>query len=43
MKVEVNAAAGRVAHAVKMSKADQEVIQQLKSEIGSYCTLFLTN
>lgn len=34
MRVEVNAASGRVGHAVKMSKADQEVIQQLKSEIG---------
>ncbi|CAO1389136.1 unnamed protein product [Diamesa serratosioi] len=33
MRTEVNAASGRVGHAVKMSKADQEVIQQLKSEI----------
>lgn len=34
MKAEVLAAQGRVQHAVKMSKQDQEVIQQLKSEIG---------
>ncbi|CAO1386852.1 unnamed protein product [Diamesa tonsa] len=33
MRTEVNTASGRVGHAVKMSKADQEVIQQLKSEI----------
>lgn len=34
MKSEVISASQRVAHAVKMSKADQEVIIQLKSEIG---------
>lgn len=34
MKAEVTAAQARVQHAVKMSKQDQEVIQQLKSEIG---------
>lgn len=34
MRSEVNAASGRVGYAVKMSKADQEVIQQLKTEIG---------
>lgn len=35
MKAEVNASQARVQHAVKMSKQDQEVIQQLKSEIGT--------
>lgn len=34
MKAEVIASQARVQHAVKMSKQDQEVIQQLKSEIG---------
>jgi hypothetical protein len=34
MKTEVNASSARVQHAVKMSKQDQEVIQQLRSEIG---------
>lgn len=34
MKAEVIASQQRVQHAVKMSKQDQEVIQQLKSEIG---------
>lgn len=37
MKSEVNSAAQRVAHAVKMSNADQEIIQKLKSEIGLFC------
>lgn len=35
MKSEVAASSSRVQHAVKMSKQDQEVIQQLKSEIGT--------
>lgn len=35
MKTEVIASQARVQHAVKMSKQDQEVIQQLKSEIGT--------
>lgn len=35
MKAEVIASQARVQHAVKMSKRDQEVIQQLKSEIGT--------
>lgn len=35
MKAEVIASQARVQHAVKMSKQDQEVIQQLKSEIGT--------
>lgn len=35
MKAEVIASHARVQHAVKMSKQDQEVIQQLKSEIGT--------
>lgn len=34
MKAEVIASQARVQHAVKMSKQDQEVIKQLKSEIG---------
>lgn len=34
MKSEVIGSQSRVQHAVKMSKQDQEVIQQLKSEIG---------
>lgn len=34
MKSDVVASQARVQHAVKMSKQDQEVIQQLKSEIG---------
>lgn len=34
MKAEVIASQARVQHAVRMSKQDQEVIQQLKSEIG---------
>lgn len=34
MRAEVGASQARVQHAVKMSKQDQEVIQQLKSEIG---------
>lgn len=34
MKAEVIASQQRVQHAVKMSKQDQEIIQQLKSEIG---------
>lgn len=35
MKAEVVASQARVQHAVKMSKQDQEVIKQLKSEIGA--------
>lgn len=34
MKGEVIAASGRVSHAVKMSKSDQDVIHNLKGEIG---------
>lgn len=34
MKSDVVASQARVQHAVKMSRQDQEVIQQLKSEIG---------
>lgn len=34
MKVEVNNAQTRTQQAIKASKQDQEVIQQLKSEIG---------
>ena len=44
MKAEIIASQARVQHAVKMSKQDQEVIQQLKSEIGMKVdTQFLFN
>lgn len=40
MKTEVIASSARVQHAVKMSKKDEEVIQQLKSEIGTKVDTF---
>lgn len=44
MKAEVITSQARVQHAVKMSKQDQEAIQQLKSEIGmNVDTQFLCN
>jgi uncharacterized protein YlxW (UPF0749 family) len=43
MKGEVNNAQARVQQALKASKQDQEVIQQLKSEIGTHKYLSLQN
>lgn len=45
MRNEVTSAQSKVQHAVKMSRQDQEVIQQLKSEIGDdnrFCTARLS-
>lgn len=40
MKDEVLAAAGRVAHSVKISQTDHETIERLKNEIGLFGFIF---
>lgn len=41
MNDEVLAAAGRVAHSVKISQTDHETIERLKNEIGLFFLFFL--